>query len=50
MDGPPFNNILPLLVEWIGGDIGAGSVSSNFGTYWNPVTPENGGKWGPVKK
>ncbi|WP_127531673.1 endo-1,4-beta-xylanase [Paenibacillus kobensis] len=31
------------------GNIIAGSVPSNFGTYWNQVTPENGTKWGSVE-
>jgi endo-1,4-beta-xylanase len=31
------------------GNIIAGSVPSNFATYWNQVTPENGGKWGSVQ-
>lgn len=28
------------------GNIIAGSVPSDFGTYWNQVTPENATKWG----
>jgi endo-1,4-beta-xylanase len=31
------------------GNIIASSVPSNFATYWNQVTPENGGKWGSVQ-
>jgi endo-1,4-beta-xylanase len=31
------------------GNIVAGSVPANFGTYWNQVTPENSGKWGSVE-
>lgn len=31
------------------GNIIAGSVPSNFGTYWNQVTPENSSKWGSVE-
>jgi endo-1,4-beta-xylanase len=31
------------------GNIIANSVPSNFATYWNQVTPENGGKWGSVQ-
>ncbi len=31
------------------GNIIAGSVPSNFGTYWNQVTPENSTKWGAVE-
>jgi GH35 family endo-1,4-beta-xylanase len=31
------------------GNIIAGSVPSNFATYWNQVTPENGTKWGSVE-
>jgi endo-1,4-beta-xylanase len=31
------------------GNIIAGSVPSNFGAYWNQVTPENGTKWGSVE-
>ncbi|MDP4181643.1 MAG: endo-1,4-beta-xylanase, partial [Bacillota bacterium] len=34
--------------KWVGNII-AGSVPSNFGTYWNQVTPENGTKWGSVE-
>nr|BAF57477.1 putative glycosyl hydrolase family10 [uncultured symbiotic protist of Cryptocercus punctulatus] len=34
--------------KWLGNII-ASSVPSNFGTYWNQVTPENGGKWGSVE-
>jgi endo-1,4-beta-xylanase len=31
------------------GNIIASSVPSNFATYWNQVTPENGTKWGTVE-
>lgn len=31
------------------GNIIAGSVPTNFSTYWNQVTSENGGKWGTVE-
>jgi GH35 family endo-1,4-beta-xylanase len=31
------------------GNIIAGSVPSNFATYWNQITPENGAKWGTVE-
>jgi endo-1,4-beta-xylanase len=31
------------------GNIIAGSVPSNFATYWNQVTPENATKWGSVE-
>jgi endo-1,4-beta-xylanase len=31
------------------GQIIADSVPSNFATYWNQVTPENGTKWGSVE-
>lgn len=31
------------------GNIIAGNTPSNFTTYWNQVTPENGGKWGSVE-
>jgi endo-1,4-beta-xylanase len=31
------------------GNIIASSVPSNWDTYWNQVTPENGGKWGSVQ-
>nr|WP_308645078.1 endo-1,4-beta-xylanase [Paenibacillus curdlanolyticus] len=31
------------------GNIIASSVPSNFGTYWNQVTPENATKWGSVE-
>jgi endo-1,4-beta-xylanase len=31
------------------GNIIASSAPSNFSTYWNQVTPENGGKWGTVQ-
>ena len=31
------------------GNITANSVPSNFATYWNQVTPENGTKWGSVE-
>ncbi|AEI43558.1 endo-1,4-beta-xylanase [Paenibacillus mucilaginosus] len=31
------------------GNIIAGSVPSNFATYWNQVTPENSTKWGSVE-
>jgi len=31
------------------GNIIAGSTPSNFTTYWNQITPENGGKWGTVE-
>jgi endo-1,4-beta-xylanase len=31
------------------GQIIAGSVPSNFATYWNQVTPENSTKWGSVE-
>lgn len=31
------------------GNIIAGSVPNNFGTYWNQVTPENSTKWGSVE-
>lgn len=31
------------------GNIIASSVPSNFGTYWNQVTPENSTKWGSVE-
>jgi Beta-1,4-xylanase len=37
--------------KFLGNIIAASSVSSvpaNFGTYWNQVTAENGGKWGTV--
>lgn len=32
------------------GNIAANSVPSNFGQYWNQITPENGGKWGEVEQ
>jgi endo-1,4-beta-xylanase len=32
------------------GNIIGGSVPSDFGSYWNQVTPENAGKWGSVEK
>ena len=31
------------------GSITGNSVPSNFGTYWNQVTPENATKWGSVE-
>ena len=31
------------------GNVTGGSVPSNFGTYWNQVTPENATKWGSVE-
>ncbi|WP_445667940.1 endo-1,4-beta-xylanase [Paenibacillus sp. FSL H7-0756] len=31
------------------GNIIAGSAPSNFTTYWNQVTPENGTKWGSIE-
>ncbi|GFN31023.1 endo-1,4-beta-xylanase [Paenibacillus xylaniclasticus] len=31
------------------GNVIAGSVPSNFATYWNQVTPENSTKWGAVE-
>jgi endo-1,4-beta-xylanase len=31
------------------GNIISGSVPSDFNTYWNQVTPENGGKWGSTE-
>jgi endo-1,4-beta-xylanase len=31
------------------GNITTNSVPSNFGTYWNQVTPENATKWGSVE-
>ena len=31
------------------GNVTGNSVPSNFGTYWNQVTPENGSKWGSVE-
>lgn len=31
------------------GNVIAGSVPTNFTTYWNQVTPENSGKWGSVE-
>ncbi len=31
------------------GNVVAGSVPANFGTYWNQVTPENSSKWGSVE-
>lgn len=34
--------------KWVGNII-AGSVPSNYLTYWNQVTPENGTKWGSVE-
>ncbi len=34
--------------KWVG-QIIAGSVPSNFATYWNQVTPENSTKWGSVE-
>nr|BAF57474.1 putative glycosyl hydrolase family10 [uncultured symbiotic protist of Cryptocercus punctulatus] len=34
--------------KWLGNII-ASSVPSNWGTYWNQVSPENGGKWGSVE-
>ena len=32
------------------GNITKNSIPSNFGTYWNQVTSENGGKWGSVER
>jgi endo-1,4-beta-xylanase len=31
------------------GNIIANSIPTSFNTYWNQVTPENGGKWGSVE-
>ena len=31
------------------GNIVSSSVPSNYATYWDQVTPENGGKWGTVE-
>lgn len=31
------------------GNVISGSVPASFDTYWNQVTPENGGKWGSVE-
>ena len=31
------------------GNVTGNSVPSNFGTYWNQVTPENATKWGSVE-
>ena len=31
------------------GNVTGNSVPSNFGTYWNQVTPENASKWGSVE-
>ena len=31
------------------GNVTGNSVPSNFSTYWNQVTPENGTKWGSVE-
>jgi endo-1,4-beta-xylanase len=34
--------------KWVGNII-AGSVPSNYATYWNQATPENASKWGSVE-
>src|SRR5262245_35030934 len=34
--------------KFVGSAMGS-SVPSNFGTYWNQATPENGSKWGSVE-
>ena len=34
--------------KWLG-NVTGNSVPSNFGTYWNQVTPENATKWGSVE-
>ncbi len=34
--------------KWVGNII-AGSVPSNYSTYWNQATPENASKWGSVE-
>ncbi len=34
--------------KWLG-NVTRDSVPSNFGTYWNQVTPENSTKWGSVE-
>jgi len=31
------------------GNVAGSSVFSNFMTFWNQITPENGGKWGSVE-
>jgi endo-1,4-beta-xylanase len=31
------------------GNVSGNSVPSNFNTYWNQITPENGTKWGSVE-
>ena len=31
------------------GNVTAGTIRANYNTYWNQVTPENGGKWGSVE-
>jgi len=48
---PPANDANAALVSGSKflGNIIAGSVPSNFATYWNQVTPENSTKWGAVE-
>lgn len=36
-------------LEFIGNVFSNDSVPDNFASYWNQVTPENGGKWGSVE-
>ncbi|MBN2444173.1 MAG: endo-1,4-beta-xylanase [Spirochaetales bacterium] len=36
-------------LDFIGNVFGNDKVPDNFASYWNQVTPENGGKWGSVE-
>ncbi|MDD5454913.1 MAG: endo-1,4-beta-xylanase [Candidatus Ratteibacteria bacterium] len=45
-----FTGSIKLTNKFLGNIIGNGySIPSNFGDYWNQVSPENAGKWGCVE-
>jgi endo-1,4-beta-xylanase len=45
---PAFAQIAAGKAKFVG-NVTGNSVPSNFGTYWNQVTPENASKWGSVE-
>jgi endo-1,4-beta-xylanase len=46
---PPGSPLALGLDKFLGSAWSPGNASLNFGSYWNQVTPENGGKWGSAE-
>lgn len=45
----PVTPVIPTGEKFVGNITTGGNIGSDFGQYWNQITPENEGKWGSVE-